>query len=185
MSTLIKWLARHGAAVVPLLLLWFTAPAASAQDAESLSIPIGSMKVVQVPFVIQGYRVVDPTIAKVEKVDDRQVRIMGVKVGSTSVQLTGDNGASSLYAITVVESAKELLLAMRKDLDNIPEVELTENRNRVVLKGEINSVDHWQLLVRALKAYDEKQYLNLVVFRPAPEMLMRLKDALVKACLPA
>jgi type II secretory pathway component GspD/PulD (secretin) len=181
MSTLIKWLARHGAAVVPLLLLWFTAPAASAQDAESLSIPIGSMKVVQVPFVIQGYRVVDPTIAKVEKVDDRQVRIMGVKVGSTSVQLTGDNGASSLYAITVVESAKELLLAMRKDLDNIPEVELTENRNRVVLKGEINSVDHWQLLVRALKAYDEKQYLNLVVFRPAPEMLMRLKDALVKA----
>lgn len=181
MSKLIKWLVRHGAAVVPLLFLWLAAPVASAQDAESLSIPIGSMKVIQVPFVIQGYRVVDPSIAKVEKVDDRQVRIMGVKVGNTSIQLTGDNGASSLYAVTVIESAKELLQAMRKDLDNIPEVELSENRNRVVLKGEVNSVDHWQLLVRALKAYDDKQYLNLVVFRPAPEMLMRLKDALVKA----
>jgi Flp pilus assembly secretin CpaC len=183
MKMTMKWLWRSGLALVALVSLVLAAPAVSAQEAESLSVSVGSMKVVSVPFTIQGYRVVDQAVAKVEKVDERQVRVMGLKVGTTRIQITGDNGASSLYAVTVTESAKDLLLAMRRDLDAIPEVELSENRNRVILKGEISNVDHWQLLVQALKSYDDKQYLNLVAFRPAPEMLMTLKDAFKKAGL--
>lgn len=154
-------------------------PAAGAADAEKVSITLGQMKVVDTPFAVQGFRVTDQEIVKCETVGDRQVRIMGLKVGASDVQVTGEAGASALYAVTVIENIKEVLAAMKKDLDGVPEVDLSVNRDRVVLKGEVSSVEHWELMQKVLTAY-EKQYLNLVTFRPAPEVMMGLKAALEK-----
>lgn len=152
---------------------------AGAADAEKVAITLGQMKVVEPPFVVKGFRVTDQDIVKCETIGERQLRIMGVKVGASDVQVTGEDGASALYAVTVIENIKEIMTAMKKDLDGVPEVDLSVNRDRVVLKGEVSSIEHWELMQKVLTAY-EKQYLNLVTFRPAPEVMMGLKAALEK-----
>lgn len=155
-------------------------PAARAADAEKIVINVGAIKVVDVPFDITGYRATDQAVIKAEAVGGRQLRIMGVKTGASDIQVTGDGGMSALYSISVIENIKEVLAAMKRDLDAVPELDLTANRDLVVIKGEVSSVDHWELLKKVLAAY-EKQYLNLATFRPAPEVMLALKAALEKA----
>ncbi len=161
-----------------LSVMLFSAWSTGAAEAERISITVGAMKIVDVPFEITGFRVTDQVIVKGEAVG-RQLRIMGLKNGASDIQVMGDGGASMLYSITVVENVKEVLAAMKRDLDALPELELTANRNMVVIKGEVSNVNHWETLQKVLAAY-EKQYMNLATFRPAPEVMLALRDALEK-----
>jgi len=84
-----------------LLVLAAGAGSAGAADAEPVAVTAGKMELVNVAFPIQGFRVADPTVAKVEQQGAQQLRVMGVKAGSTDLQVTGDGSVSALYTITV------------------------------------------------------------------------------------
>jgi type II secretory pathway component GspD/PulD (secretin) len=171
-------LAAWVAAVVILLGGWaWGAPG----DGERVAVNIGAIQVVDLPFAVQGFRVTDPALVRAEAMGERQLRIMGLKAGATDMQVTGNNGETALFSITVVENIKEILNALKKDLDTVPEVELAVNRDRIVVKGELSNVGNWETLQKVLKAYDAKQYLDLTTFRPAPEVMLGLKSALEKA----
>ncbi len=166
-----------------LALAWLAglAPGAAA-EAERVEVTVGAMRLLDLPFEMAGFRVTDPEIVKGEAVGVRQLRVIGLKVGTSDVQVTGAGTVSRLYSVSVVENIREVLSAMKRDLDSLPELELTVNRNLVVIKGEVSNVAHWQLLQKVLAAYD-KQFLNLATFRPAPEVMLTLKDALEKSGL--
>ncbi|MFA5203834.1 MAG: pilus assembly protein N-terminal domain-containing protein [Lentisphaeria bacterium] len=153
----------------------------AAGEGEKVSVNMGAIQVIDLPFVVQGFRVTDPSLVKAEAMGERQLRIMGLKAGATDMQVTGPNGESALFSITVIENIKEILNSLKKDLDAVPEVDLSINRDRVVLKGEISSIPNWETLQKVLKGYDAKQYLDLTTFRPAPEVMLGLKSALEKS----
>lgn len=151
-----------------------------AADATPVSVSVGKMELINVPFPIQGFRMADQTLAKVETLGPQQLRIMGLKAGSTDLQVTGDGSVSALFAVTVMENINAVLAAVKRDLDTVPEVDVTINLGRVMLKGEVSNIDHWKYLQKVVDLYKDS-VANLVSFQPTPEVMLSLKAAFEKA----
>ena len=151
-----------------------------AADAEALSVSVGKMELIHVPFPIQGFRMADPTVAKVETQGPQQLRVMGLKAGSTDLQVTGDGSVSALFTVTVLENITAVLAAVKRDLDSVPEVDVTINLGNVVLKGEVSNIDHWKYLLKVADLY-KGSVANLVSFQPTPEVMLSLKASFEKA----
>lgn len=157
-------------------------PAASAVPAAALSqvrLEAGGMTMIDPPFAIRDFSLSNSQIAKVEITGERQVRVSGLRPGSGDLQLTGD-AVSKTYRLIVSDNLTESLAALKKDLDSIPEIRVGINRNRIVLQGEISSLENWSLLEKVLK-YHNDNLVNLVQFRPAPEAMLKLQKALENA----
>ena len=150
-------------------------------DATAVSVTVGKMEMVDTPFVVEGFRVANPDVAKVEAQGDRRLRILGIKAGTTDVQATGRGGVTAMFAVTVLDDVKAVYGALLRDLDTVPEVELSINLGRVAIRGEVSNIRHWQHLQKVLALYPPQQVANLATFRPAPEVMIALKDALQKA----
>lgn len=158
------------------------AGAAAAADATPVMVSVGKMEVLNVPFPVQGFRMADPAVAKVETLGPQQLRVMGLKAGTSDLQVTGEGSVSALYTITVVENITAVLSAVKRDLDSVPEVDVGINLGRVVLKGEVSNIDHWKYLLKVVELY-QGAVANLVTFHPAPEVMLGLKAAFEKAGL--
>ncbi len=162
-----------------LVMLMVSVAPVRAADAGQVSVTVGKMEQVTVAFPIQGFRVADQTVIKVEQQGPQQLRVLGLKAGSTDLQVTGDGSVSALYTVTVVDNVNALLTAVKRDLDSIPEVDVSINLGRVSIKGEINSIDHWKYLQKVVGIYKES-VVNLVTFTPTPEVMMSLKKSFEK-----
>lgn len=147
---------------------------------ESLTVSIGSAEIVEVPFIIEGYTIVNRDVVSATQLPgQRRLQISGRALGSSDLLVTG-GGREQVFQITVVENINDVLMAMMRDLDTVPEVELSINLGRVVVKGEVNSIDNWDLLKRVIRVYEAK-VVNLATFRPAPEVMHQLTDSLKQA----
>ena len=155
---------------------------AVAADATPVTVSVGKMELLNVPFPVQGFRMADPSVAKVETLGPQQLRVMGLKAGTTDLQVTGEGSVSALFAVTVLENINAVLSAVKRDLDSVPEVDVTINLGRVVLKGEVSSIEHWKYLLKVVELYKES-VANLVTFQPTPEVMLSLKAAFEKAGL--
>jgi Flp pilus assembly secretin CpaC len=153
-----------------------------AADAEQVTVSIGKMELVNVPFPVLGFRIADQSIARVETVGAQQLRVVGVKAGTTDLQVTGEGNVSALFTITVAENINAVLAAVKRDLDAVPEVDVSISLGRVVLKGEVSNIENWKYLQRVIELY-KGSIANLTTFRPAPEAMLALKAALEKAGL--
>ncbi len=151
-----------------------------AADAVAVTVSVGKMELISVPFPIQGFRMADPAVAKVETQGPQQLRVMGLKAGSTDLQVTGDGSVSALYTVTVLENITAVLAAVKRDLDTVPEVDVTINLGHVVLKGEVSNIDHWKYLLKVAELY-KGSVANLVSFQPTPEVMLSLKASFEKA----
>ena len=150
-----------------------------AEDAEKISIPLGGMTVADVPFKIESFRTADAKIVKAETVADTQIRLMGLAVGKTDVHVLG-GGTSKVFTVTVQDNIREIFNAIRKDLDSVPELDISINRNKIVLKGEVANIKNWELIHKVLPNYPGV-VMNLASFAPAPEVMLNLHKALEKA----
>ncbi len=159
--------------------LFCSALAGRAQP-ESLTVSIGSAEIVEVPFIIEGYTIVNrEVITATQLPGQRRLQISGRALGSTDLLVTG-GGRDQVFQVTVVENINDVLMAMMRDLDSVPEVELSVNLGRVVVRGEVNSIANWDMLQRVIRIYEGK-VVNLATFRPAPEVMNQLTDSLKQA----
>jgi len=162
------------------LLAVSAAPGLYAADSEPVTVTVGKMQVVNTPFAITGFRVADMAVVKAEKVEARQLRVLGLKAGATDVQVTGAGGITSIFAITVVENIKAVYSALLKDLDSVPEVDLSISMGRVMIRGEVSSIKNWNLLQKVIRLYPGS-VVNMGTFQPTPEVLLSLKSSLEKS----
>lgn len=153
-----------------------------AAEAQPVSVSVGKMELVNVPFPVQGFRMADTSVARVETVGPQQLRVMGLKAGTTDLQVTGEGSVSAIFTITVMENINAVLAAVKRDLDAVPEVDVSINLGRVVLKGEVSSIEHWKYLLKVVDLYKDS-VANLATFTPAPEVMLSLKAAFEKAGL--
>ena len=153
-----------------------------AADAEAIAVAVGKMEVVTIPFAVEGFRVADPSVAKIETVDAQRLRIVGTAVGTTDLQVSGQGGGSALYTVTVIENINSVLAAVKRDLDALPELDVGINLGRILVKGEVSNIDHWNYLQKILSLY-KGVVVNLASFQPSPEVMLSLKSALEKAGL--
>ena len=151
-----------------------------AADAEPVSVTVGKMELVNVAFPVQGYRVADQGVAKVEQQAPQQLRVLGLKAGTTDLQVSGDGGVSAIYSISVLDNVNALLTAVKRDLDSVPEVDISINLGRISIKGEISNIEHWKYLQKVVALYKDS-VANLVTFQPTPEVMVALKKSFEKA----
>lgn len=177
-----KQVIRYSAAAVVAAALVFGAKWAWAADAQQVSVSVGKMELVNVPFPVQGFRMADQTVIKVETLGPQQLRIVGLKAGTTDLQVTGEGNVSALYSVSVLENINAVLSAIKRDLDAVPEVEVSINLNRVVVRGEVSNIEHWKYLQKVVELYKDS-VANLAVFQPTPEVMLSLKSAFEKAGL--
>ena len=122
-------------------------------EAKMLRIPLGSMTMEEIAFKVDNFSISNPSIAKVEVISEngRQVRISGLKVGITDIQLLG-GGMSQVYKVTVNDDLREKLNALKRDLDAVPELDISMNNGKLVLKGELSSIANQELKNKVVKA---------------------------------
>ena len=151
----------------------------TAAEAKLLRIPVGSLSVVNVPFKVENVSISNREIVRVETLSDRQVRISGLKIGVTDVQLLGSN-MSQVYSVTVINDIRETFNALKRDLNDISEIDLTINNGRIVLRGEINNIANWILKRKVVAAYGPV-ILDLTTYHPTPEVMLSLQKNFEKA----
>ena len=153
---------------------------AIAADAEAIAVTVGKIEVVNVSFPVQGFRLADPSVAKVETVGAQQLRVMGLTAGATDLQVTGEGNVSALFTVTVIENINAVLAAVKRDLDTVPEVDVAINLGKVLIKGEVSNIEHWNYMLKVIALY--KGFVeNLASFQPTPEVMLSLKNSLEKA----
>ena len=150
-------------------------------EAKMLRIPLGSLTVEEVAFKIDNISISSPGVVKVEIISEngRQIRISGLKVGITDVQLLG-GGMSQVYKVTVNDDLREKLNSLKRDLDAVPELDISMNNGKLVLKGELSSIANQELKNKVVKAYGS-YILDLSTFRPTPEVMLGLQKNFEKA----
>ena len=150
-------------------------------EAKTLRIPLGSLTVEEVAFKIDNISISSPDVVRVEIISEngRQIRISGLKVGITDVQLLG-GGMSQVYKVTVNDDLREKLNSLKRDLDAVPELDISMNNGKLVLKGELSSIANQELKNKVVKAYGN-YILDLSTFRPTPEVMLGLQKNFEKA----
>ena len=152
---------------------------AAAAESENISVPLKGIVILTPGFRASDLNITDKNIISAEQIANDQIRVTGLAVGKSDLHVTSGS-ISKLYTVTVNDNVREVFNSIRKDLDSLPEVEISINGNRVVLKGEISSVDGWELLQKVLPSYGAN-VSNLTSFRPAPEIMLSLKKLLEKS----
>lgn len=150
-------------------------------EAKIIRIPLGSLTVEDVAFKIDNVSISSPDVVKVEIISEngRKIRISGMKVGITDVQVIG-GGMSQVYKVTVNDDLREKLNSLKRDLDAVPELDISMNNGKLVLKGELSSIANQELKNKVVKAYGQ-YILDLSTFRPTPEVMLGLQKNFEKA----
>ena len=151
----------------------------SAADSEKIVVPLKGIVILSPGFKANDINITDRNIISAEPIANNQIRVTGLAIGKSDLHVTAGT-VSKLYTATVIDNVREVFNTLRRDLDNVPEVEISINGNKVVLKGEVSSIDGWETLLKVLPAY-RGSVVNLTVFRPAPEIMLSLKKLFEKA----
>lgn len=147
--------------------------------AENITVNQGSSATVRLPFAAEQYDVNDKSVATVTRVNAQQYTVRGVQPGKTSVNFMGADGQNAVYDIKVQANMDDLLAAVRKMLDEVPEVEVLRAGDRVLIRGKLANLDRWKQVktVAALEA----GIVDLTTLEIPPEVIIDLKDALKMA----
>ncbi len=162
-----------------LLVLGLAFFAAFAAEQEKFSIAVDGVKVIDLPFVLESYRVSAKGKIAVEEVSKRQLRVTGKAIGECNLSVSG-GGVSKEYGISVTGNIGNILKRLRNDLDSLPELDFSINQDYIVIRGTVSNPANWELLQKTLPLYKENVH-NFAEFRPSAETVLNLKKMLVEA----
>ena len=149
-------------------------------DTEKVSLIIGATKSIQVPFIIDSYKII-PAKSDVIKVDvsESHVQIMASAIGDVTLLVSG-GGMQKDYAVSVRSNLAKILRKLRSDLDRLTELDISINEDQIVIRGVITNPEHWAHLMKVLPNYSGK-CVNFATFKPSAETVLGLKKMLIDA----
>lgn len=149
-------------------------------DSEKINMIIGTTKSIQVPFVIDSYKLI-PAKADVIKVEasESHIQIMASAIGEVTLLVSG-GGIQKDYTISVRSNLAKTLRKLRSDLDTLTELDITTNEDQIVVRGIITNPEHWAHLMKVLPNYSGK-CVNFATFKPSAETVLGLKKMLTEA----
>ena len=149
-------------------------------DSEKINMIIGSTKSIQVPFIIDSYKIVPAKtdVIKVE-VSESHVQIMASAIGEVTLLVSG-GGMKKDYTVSVRSNLAKTLRKLRSDLDTLTELDISTNEDQIVIRGVITNPEHWEHLMKVLPNYTGK-CVNFATFKPSAETVLGLKKMLIEA----
>lgn len=156
-----------------------TALCAFSSEQERFTIAVGGIKVIDLPFVMESYRISAKDKIAVEEVSKKQLRITGKVIGESNLSISG-GGMTKSYNISVTGNIGNILKRLRNDLDGVPELDISINQDYIVIRGTVSNPANWELLQKVLPLYKNDVH-NFAEFRPSAETVLNLKKMLVEA----
>lgn len=149
---------------------------------ESISLLQGETKTIQLPFVLNTYRILptDSKMVRVEEMDSSHLRVIGGSVGEVSLVVNGLTGEQRVYSVVVKSNLTATLRKIRKDLENLTELDISINEDRIVINGTVSNPDHWSHLQRVLPLYS-KDCVCFATFAISADTVLDLKKRLQDA----
>ena len=149
-------------------------------DSEKVNMIIGSTKSIQVPFIIDTYKVI-PAKSEIIKVEasESHIQIMASAIGEVTLLVSG-GGMQKSYTISVRSNLAKTLRKLRNDLDTLTELDVSTNEDQIVIRGVITNPEHWAHLMKVLPNYSGK-CVNFATFKPSAETVQNLKQMLIDA----
>jgi pilus assembly protein CpaC len=127
---------RFGLPVVMSVLWMLTAPVAAAQDGTTISLGVGTQKVLPVPG-LNKIAVGDPGVADVKTIGNNQLLLIGVGEGKTTLLIWKTNGQLLKYLVAVrKQDPNEVITEIRKLLGDIEGVSVRMVGDRIYLDGQ-------------------------------------------------
>ncbi len=146
-------------------------------EQERFSLTVGAVKVIDLPFALESYRLSSKGKVTVEEVNKQQLRVIGMAIGECNLTVSGA-GISVDYSISVKGNINNVLKSLRNDLENLPELDISVNQDYIVIKGTVSNPNNWNHLKKVLEWYGDS-VRSLAVFRPTPETMLNLKKMLI------
>lgn len=153
---------------------------AHAKEIEQISVVENESITITAPFAVKSFAPSNKDVAKIEALGGTSLRVTALKRGRCDLDVSGDNGLTQKYEITVVGDLASVLETLTMDLDTVPEVRAEIRGNFIRLDGEVSSIQKWEYLTKVIANYGNS-IKNFAKFCPGPEILLRLKDTLEQA----
>ena len=153
---------------------------AHAKEIEQISVVENESITITAPFAVKSFAPSNKDVAKIEALGGTSLRVTALKRGRCDLDVSGDNGLTQKYEITVVGDLASVLETLTMDLDTVPEVRAEIRGNFIRLDGEVSSIQKWEYLTKVIANYGNS-IKNFAKFYPGPEILLRLKDTLEQA----
>ena len=120
-------------------------------EAQKLTLPLGSTRTIQLPFVLKEFRILPAgsNRIKVEEMDSH-LRIIANAIGDVSLIVNGISGEQRSYNISVKSNLSNVLKKLRNDLDLLTELDISINEDQIVIKGTVSDPGHWAHLQKVL-----------------------------------
>ena len=160
------------------LTLLFSLVAVFAAEQEKFSLTVGAIKMLDLPFAMESYRLSSKGKVTVEEVNKQQLRVIGVAIGECNLTVNGA-GVSIDYSISVKGNINNVLKRLRTDLENLPELDISVNQDYIVIKGTVSNPSNWAHLKKVLGLYGDNVH-NFAKFEASAETLMNLKNMLIR-----
>ena len=153
---------------------------AHAKEIEQISVVENESITITAPFAVKSFAPSNKDVAKIDALGGTSLRVTALKRGRCDLDVSGDNGLTQKYEITVVGDLASVLETLTMDLDTVPEVRAEIRGNFIRLDGEVSSIQKWEYLTKVIANYGNS-IKNFAKFYPGPEILLRLKDTLEQA----
>ena len=125
---------------------------AVAKEIEQISVVENESVTITAPFAVKSFAPSNKDVAKVEALGGTLLRVTAIKRGRCDLDVSGDNGLTQKYEITVVGDLASVLETLTMDLDTVPEVRAEIRGNFIRLDGEVSSIQKW--LPEAMQYYN-------------------------------
>ena len=153
---------------------------AHAKEIEQISVVENESITITAPFAVKSFAPSNKDVAKIDALGGTSLRVTALKRGRCDLDVSGDNGLTQKYEITVVGDLASVLETLTMDLDTVPEVRAEIRGNFIRLDGEVSSIQKWEYLTKVIANYGNS-IKNFAKFYPGTEILLRLKDTLEQA----
>lgn len=144
--------------------------------AEKISVKQGASETVRLSFEAARFSGYDKNVANVSQLNPQQFAIQGLKPGTTSVTFIGAEGQDSVFEISVLPNIDEVFTAVRRMLDDVPEVDIFRVGERVGIKGGIANLNRWNQVKTVVVAFGAN-IIDLTNLEIPPELIVGLKEA--------
>jgi len=147
---------------------------------ESRTVMLGETSLFEAANPIADFESLSPNI-RVVRQGGKSLSVTGLQAGTAEVKAKDESGeVTAVWNVTVIDSLMSVVKALGRDLEDVPEVDISINNRKICLRGEISKVKNWELYRKVIAHYSS-DVVDYVVFSPGKELIKSFTELLASS----